>query len=304
MTDTPAEESAVRATPPAARRAAGPVLLAAAIALLAPAARAQQAPASSAPIVSSSYELGPSDLVRIDVTGDPTLSGEQRISDAGTITLRLLGEVQAAGLTPASLAETIERRLEADFIAAATVKVTVLEVRSKTVSVVGAVTKPGTLGYPGSWTLLEAITAAGGMTTERGDEVRVLRRAANGLSDQVTVPIEGLLLRGEPRYNLPILPGDLINVERTEKVTIYLLGEVAGQGAQEFRSTDRVTLLTAIARAGGLSDRASPRVQIKRRRSDDLMDEIVANYRRILAGEEPDVELEDGDIVMVRESFF
>ena len=275
-----------------------------AIVLLAPGAGAQQAPASSAQVVSSSYELGPSDLIRIDVTGDPSLSGEQRITDGGTITLRLLGEVQAAGLTPAELAESIERRLEADFVASATVRIGVLEVRSKTVSVLGAVTKPGTLGYPGSWTLLEAITAAGGMTTERGDEVRVLRRAGNGLSDQVAVPIEGLLLRGEPKYNLPILPGDLINVERAEKVTVYLLGEVAGQGAQEFRSTDRVTLLTAIARAGGLSDRASPRVQIKRRGSDDLMEEIVANYRRILNGEEPDVVLEDGDLVLVKESFF
>lgn len=268
---------------------------------LASPARGQTPPST---IVSSSYELGPRDAIQLEVADEPSLSGVYRLTDGGTIVLPLLGEVPAEGRTAAELAGEIEVLLEKDFLADARVRVQVTEVRSKTISVLGAVTRPGTLGYPGEWTLLEALAAAGGMSAERGDTIHILRRAENGLSDQVDVPVEGLLLRGEPRYNLPIFAGDLINVERTRKVTVFVLGEAAATGAQEFDSTDRITLLTLIARVGGLTDRASPRIKVKRNGSDGRLEEIRANFKRILAGDEPDVELQDGDIVVVDESFF
>ena len=285
------------------RSPAVPIVLLVVAALIAPAAGVE-AQVPPTPIVSSSYELGPRDAIRLEVAGDSTLTGEYRLTDGGTITLPLVGEVLASGRTAGELARHLEELLEKDFLADAQVRVQVTDVRSQTISVLGAVARPGTLGYPGGWTLLEALTAAGGMSTERGDTIHILRRADNGLSDQVAVPVEGLLLRGEPKYNLPVFAGDLINVERTRKITIYLLGEAAGTGAQEFDSTDRVTLLTLIARVGGLTDRASSRLRIKRRGSDDRMEEIRASYKRILAGDEPDVELHDGDIVVVDESFF
>ena len=281
-----------------------PVLVLVAALCAPPPRAAAQTAVATLPIVSSTYELGPQDSIRLEVIGEDSLNGEYRLSDAGTITVPLLGEVDAAGLTARELAGMIEERLEADFIADARVRVQVAEVRSKTISVLGAVTRPGILGYPGKWTLLEALTAAGGLATDRGDTIHVLRRADNGLSDQISVPIEALLLRGEPRYNLPLAAGDLINVERTRKISIYLLGEVATPGHMEFESSRRLTLLTAIARAGGLTDRASPRVRIKREGRDDLRDEIRANYKRILEGQDPDVELQDGDVVVVGESFF
>ena len=286
------------------RFAVASVLLVVAALCAPPPRAAAQTGAPGLPIVSSTYELGPRDSIRLEVAGDPSLTGEYRLTDAGTVNLPLLGEVAAAGLTAGELASLIEERLEADFIADARVRVQVAEVRSKTISVLGAVVRPGVLGYPGEWTLLEALTAAGGLASDRGDTVHVLRRAGNGLSDQVSIPVDALLLRGEPRYNLPLAAGDLINVERTRKLSIYLLGEVANPGLMEFDSTRRLTLLTAIARAGGLTDRASPRVRIKREGRDDLREEIRANYKRILEGEVPDVELEDGDVVVVEESFF
>jgi protein involved in polysaccharide export with SLBB domain len=87
-------------------------------------------------------------------------------------------------------------------------------------------------------------------------------------------------------------------------VTIYLLGEVSATGAMQFKSTEPVTLLTVIARAGGLTDRASPRLRVKRRDGDGMMQELQAHYGRILNGQEPDLELRDGDLVVVKESFF
>ena len=77
-----------------------------------------------------------------------------------------------------------------------------------------------------------------------------------------------------------------------------------GDRTHVFRSTDRITLLAVLARAGGFTERASKKVQVKKRAGDSLGREIVVDYRRVLAGKEPDLELEEGDVVVVKESFF
>jgi polysaccharide export outer membrane protein len=279
-------------------------LLAASLAACAALAAAPPAAAQAPPQVASSYRLGAADRVAVTVAEAPQLGFEGTLTAAGTIVVPVVGEVPAAGLTAAELAAELERRLEADYLARATVEVAVLEVQARTVSVLGAVKNPGSYGFAGDWTLLEAIGAAGGLAADRGNSVRVVRRADNGLSDQITLPLAGLIDRADARLNLPVAPNDVIHVERATKVTIYLLGEVGSVGAMEIPSTERMTLLTAIARAGGLTDRASPRITIKRRGADGRITDLHVHYKRILSGRDPDVELEDGDIVLVEESFF
>lgn len=289
------------------RRRAAALLAATAAAVLgalaAPApAAAQQRP--QAPVVSPDYRLGAQDRLRVEVFEVPELNTDARVAEDGSVTLPVIGAVPARGLTADELAEAIESRLEATYVNRATVRVELTEVLSKTVTVLGAVARPGTLGHPGQWTLLEAITAAGGLAAEHGERVQVQRRAANGLTDQVSIPVDTLVGRMDPKVNLPVLPDDVINVERIRNVTIYLLGEVATAGAMQFKSNEPVTLLTVIARAGGLSERASSKLRIKRRGEDGLMQEIEAHYGRILDGQDPDLELRDGDLLVVKESFF
>ena len=84
---------------------------------------------------------------------------------------------------------------------------------------------------------------------------------------------------------------------------MYCLGQVRSPGAVSFQSTQRITVLSAIARAGGLTDRASKKLTIKRRDRSGNDVELEADYRRILAGKEPDLELQAGDIIVVKESF-
>lgn len=279
-------------------------LLAASLTVCAALAAAPAVAAQAPPQVASSYRLGATDRVAVTVAEAPQLGFEGTLSAAGTIVVPVVGEVPAAGLTAAELAAELERRLEADYLARATVEVEVIEVQARTVSVLGAVQNPGSYGFAGDWTLLEAIGAAGGLAADRGNTVRVVRRADNGLSDQITLPLADLVDRADARLNLPVAPNDVIRVERATKVTIYLLGEVASVGAMEIASTERMTLLTAIARAGGLTDRASPRITIKRRGADGRITDLQVHYKRILSGRDADVELEDGDIVLVEESFF
>jgi polysaccharide biosynthesis/export protein len=186
----------------------------------------------------------------------------------------------------------------------ASVDVQVLEFRSRPIVVMGAVKQPGNLGFSGRWTLLEALTAAGGLAEDHGNVVHILRHADNGLSDQVTIDLDDLLLRADPRFNLPIYANDFINVPGTVEVTVYCLGEVVKPGALPFKSSERITILTAIAHAGGLTDRASSRILIKRAAGGSGPSEITVDFKKILAGKEPDVELRQGDVIVVKESFF
>lgn len=262
---------------------------------------AQGVPTASA----SGYRLGPKDLVEIRVLELPELASvERRVSETGTINLPFLGEVAASGLTDAELAARIKTELEREMLQRASVAVQVREFRARPISVIGAVQRPGNLEFAGRWTLLEAITAAGGLAPSHGSKVYILRHADNGLSDQVAINLDDLFVRADPRANIPIFPNDLINVQATTEVTIYFLGEVSQPGALTFKSTERITLLTAVARAGGLSDRASRKIVIRREDGSGRTEEIKVDYKRVVAGSEPDVPLQAGDVVVVKESFF
>lgn len=254
--------------------------------------------------VASGYRIGPKDLLEIKVFEVPELNIDRRVSEEGTINLPLIGDVPVQGLTDAELADRLKAMLESRYVQRASVAVQIREFRSKPISVIGAVRQPGNLAFSGRWTLLEALAAAGGLSEEHADKIYVLRRTDNGFSDQIAINVDDLMVRGDPDANIPIFANDLINVPARVTVTVFCLGEVAKPGAVEFQSTERITLLTAIARAGGLTDRASSKIQVKRRdRGDrDIVNEV--NYKRIVAGKEADFELHGGDVVIVKESFF
>jgi polysaccharide export outer membrane protein len=252
----------------------------------------------------SSYRVGPRDLLSIRVDEDEKLNGDRRVSEAGMVNLPLLGDVPVLGKTTGEITQIVKKLLEDKYMQRASVDVQVTEFRSRPISVIGAVKTPGNLGFSGHWTLLEAITAAGGLAENHGNVAYILRRAENGLSDQVTIDLNDLLVRGDQRLNVPIFANDLINVPVTVEVTVYCIGEVARPGALVFKSNERITLLAAVAHAGGLTDRASRKVLVKREAHSEGPLELTVDFNRILAGKEPDVELRQGDVIVVKESFF
>jgi polysaccharide biosynthesis/export protein len=280
----------------ALRRGASFVLL-----LLLAHSAAGQVPAPRA----EGYRLGPKDLLQIQVFEAPEFNSEVRVGEDGRINLPVVGELFVDGLTDHELAARVKTLLEERYVQRATVVIQVKEFRSRPISVIGAVTRPGPLSFSGRWNLLEVLTAAGGLAPQHGDVIYVLRRAENGLSDQLSIRVDDLLVKADRRVNIPIFANDLINVPAKVDVTVFCLGEVQRPGAHVFKSTERITLLTAIARAGGLTDRASRRILIKRGGdARGAAEEIEVDYRRLLAGRVPDVELKEGDVVVVQESFF
>ena len=117
------------------------------------------------------YKIGPKDLLDIRVLEIPELNLERRVEDRGNITLPLLGDIAVQGLTAQEVRDKLEDLLRAKYVNRANVSIVIKEFANKPVSIVGAVMKPGTLNISGRWTLLQAISAAGGLAPNAGKKI-------------------------------------------------------------------------------------------------------------------------------------
>jgi polysaccharide biosynthesis/export protein len=250
------------------------------------------------------YHIGPKDLLEIRVLEIPELNLDRRVTNSGSIDLPLLGELNVAGKTATEARSQLEGLLRDKYVNRANVSVVVKEFANKPVSVVGAVTKPGSLNISGNYSLLQAISAAGGLDQTAGRKIFVLRQADNGLTDTLEIRRDDLLQSTSPLWNIPIFAGDVVNIPARSTVKVFCLGEVKQPGALEFDNDDRISLLSVIAKAGGLTDRASKTILIKRKGADGRDIETKVNYRAVIAGREPDPTLKADDVVVVQESFF
>ena len=137
--------------------------------------------AAPAPDVSGRYRIGPEDLLEIDVWNRAELSRKVPVRPDGRISLPLLNDVEAAGLTPMELREVLLKRL-AEYVAAPEVSVIVTEVRSFRVSVLGEVAKPGRFELKSAVRLVDALAMAGGLTQYASrSNIVVLRPSGDGL---------------------------------------------------------------------------------------------------------------------------
>ena len=127
----------------------------------------------------------------------------------------------------------------------------------------------------------------------------------DGRSARLTVPLSELLIKGNPQWNIWLLSGDIISIPPEEAISVSILGAVRSPGIYKLPVGEGASLLRAIALAGGLNDRASKRgIQIKRGRGLGEESVMKVDLGKILSGERPDVILEEGDVIIVKESFF
>jgi polysaccharide export outer membrane protein len=247
--------------------------------------------------------LGPRDILDIKVLEDLSINARVTVSDDGDIILPLLGKVPISGLTPNEAEGRIKDALESGYLNRATVSVQIIEYGSKPISVLGSVVRPGSIKVSGNITLIQAITQAGGLSAGYGRQLYVLRTAPNGLSEQIAIDIEDLMVNGNPDLNLPLAPNDLVNVPIDVPITIYVLGEVMKPGEVKFRRSQNPTLLQVLSAAGGPTDRAGKSVIVKRN-ANGKEETIRINYKDILSGKKNDLVLEDNDTVYLKESVF
>ena len=178
----------------------------------APVAAPVAAPAHPAASASAkdTYIIGGSDVLSINVWKQPTLSGSLLVRPDGMISLPLVGDVQAAGLTPPQLAHEITERLW-KYIQDPNVSVVVTAIHSKMIYMIGEVAKTGPVEMTPDMTLLEAISSAGGLTEFANKKKMYLLRDVGGKRQKIQLHYKEAL-KGNQTYDLPLEAGDTIVV--------------------------------------------------------------------------------------------
>jgi len=194
------------------------VVLSMALCALVAAAQEPAKPASTTSTTTTSpattdpgYKIGPQDVLRIDVWKEPDISRQVPVRPDGKISLPLLNDVQAAGLTAMELAGVIREGLT-KYITSPQVTVTVTEINSRRFYCMGEVLKQGTYPLLPNMTALQAISSCGGFTQfARLKGIYILR---NESGKQVKHPFnyKDVVKGNHPEENIPLQPGDVIVV--------------------------------------------------------------------------------------------
>jgi polysaccharide export outer membrane protein len=233
------------------------------------------------------------DTLDLKVFGVPEMNQEVSVNDNGVLDMPWIGAVHAAGETIEEVRSAIEQKLrDKGFINEPHVALTPKEVAGQTVSVVGEVTKPGTYPPVNSRLLIDQISAAGGMTPRAGKSALIAHRDDPGPPARVQLDI-GSATRAS---NLTIEPGDTVVVPRAGMV--YVVGDV-NRPASIIMDNDRMTVLEAIAIAGGVSSTAALNGARILRRTPQTIEEIHVPLKPILSAKVKDTELQPNDILFV-----
>lgn len=212
------------------------------------------------------YLLGPGDIVKVTVYNNPDLTTETEISQKGTISFPLVGEVKVGGLSRAGAEKAIAAALgKGGFVPNAHVNMLVSQYRSQQVSVIGEVNKPGKYPIHQTLNLTDLIALAGGISPKGGHMVTIIRKEPGGRTAQYRVNVKKLLGEADPERNVQIASDDVVYVAPAP--VFYIYGEVRQPGAYPLAS--EMTVRQALSLGGGLTVRGSERgIQIDRKGSD------------------------------------
>lgn len=246
--------------------------------------------------VAADYIIGPGDIVRVTVFQNPDLTQETRVSESGTITYPLLGQVKVGGLSARRAEMAIADGLkQGNFVRSPQVTVLVTQIRGNQASVLGQVNRPGRYPIEVAGMRLSQVLAAAGGITSMGSDVVVLTSTVNGRSVSTSVDIATLFSgsKGADSVVDPVVrDGDTLYVDRMPMVFIY--GEVQRPGT--FRLERDMTVIQGLASGGGLTAKGTQKgLRVHRRDASGAV--------KIIEPKMTDV-LQQGDVIHVQESLF
>ena len=226
-------------------------------------------------------KLGVGDAVRVSVFQQPDLSLETRISERGTISMPLIGEVKLAGLSATEAGSHIAVALKrGKFLNNPQVHVALTTLRSRQVSVLGMVARPGRYALDETSSQLADVIAAAGGVVPTGSETVTVKR--DGKDQKVHLLVKSFQLKG----------GETIYVERAP--VFYIYGEVTRAGA--YRLEPDMTVMQAIAAGGGITPRGSDRrLKLRRAQAGGKMVETDAHLHDSIRAD---------DVIYVKEAIF
>jgi polysaccharide export outer membrane protein len=245
------------------------------------------------PATRAEHVLGAGDTVRITVFQNPDLTLETRITELGEISFPLIGTVKLAGLSVTGAQEHIAKRLkDGKFVINPQVSITLVQVRSAQVSVLGQVSRPGRYPIEAVNTKVSEIIAVAGGVLPAGADIITLSGTRDGKPVKLDINLPSILQAGRADLDVEVANGDILFVDRAPMFYIY--GEVQRPGAQ--RLEPGMTVMQALALSGGLTQRGTERgMRIHRKDAQGV--------ERVLQLKMNDPVQRD-DVIYVKESVF
>jgi polysaccharide biosynthesis/export protein len=250
------------------------------------------------PQTSPTTQVAEGDLLDIVIFDTPELSGRFRVNLKGEILLPLGGTLHVAGLTIAEITDAVSQRYkDAKILVNPEVTVFVAEFTHRTITITGEVRSPGVYSIAAPRTLTDTLAMAGGLNDIASRTVSIVHAADPKNIIHVTLNVGAQTPESIEEGRIAILPGDSIFVARSG--VVYLVGELTRPGGYQVEHNNRLTLLEAVALAGGVTRVAKASESRLIRRSLTGREELTVNLQKVLYGGGPDMLLTDGDILFV-----
>lgn len=239
------------------------------------------------------YILGPGDVIRVNVYQIPDLTAETRISESGQITFPLLGNVNVGGLTTMGVQEKIGKALkDGGFVLKPQVIVSIVQVKSNLVSILGQIGRPGRYPIENLNTKVSEIVATAGGVLPGGSDVVTLVGTRYDKPVRLEIDVPAILQSGKTELDIVVANGDIIFVPEAPRA--YMYGEVQRPGV--FRINRGMTVLQALASAGGVTLRGTERgMRVHRRDATGTVQIIDLKMSDLVEAE---------DVIYVNESVF
>lgn len=242
----------------------------------------------------ASMKIGPGDLIEVNVYDEADLHQTVRLNDVGDGTLSFIGSVHLAGLTTGQAEVLIAGKLkEGNYLRAPQVGVIIHEYSTQGVSVLGEVKTPGVYGVIGGQSLLDVLAAAGGTTPLAGSEITI-QRAGDGSTLSVLLSKDA---HHSLSSNLRLYPGDKVLIPRAGLV--YVLGDVGRPGGFVMENDGKITVLQALALAGGTTHTSRMNGSRLLRKGPSGYTDIHIELNKMLKGQKGDVQLQAEDILYI-----
>lgn len=258
-------------------------------------------PASLSTASPGDYLLGSGDLINVTVFETPDLNAEVRVSSRGFVSLPLLDNVNVVNKTAAEAEEEIERLYREKYLHDPHVTVYIKEHVSKQITLVGALTKPGTYDFISKRRLLDVIAIANGLTPKAGSTAYVTRQdATTQKAVNYLVDLDELIRKGNMQQNFEIQGGDVIFVP--ESGQCFIDGAIRKPGT--YPISTKMTVTEGIALAGGLASyAANDSIKLIRYMGKGKKREILKlSYSDLQGGLGDTIILEDQDIIFAESS--
>lgn len=245
---------------------------------------------------SESIRISPGDTLDIRVYQIPDFSGPVRVSGDGSVRLAYLGDVPVAGLTESEAAHRIDDELLSHHLVLnpqTTVYIPAFSARG--ITILGEVVHPGVYPLPSSRSLVDIVAEAGGLTPQADTRISIKRSDGSIKNTLVSLPSDnGQLTLAD---DIPMSIGDRIVVQKAG--LIYVLGDVTKPGGYIMQTNGRITVLEALAAAGGTTHTAGESKAVLIQRTEDGTTKAPLPLNDILHGKKPDFFLVASDVIYV-----